>query len=60
MQLKGALPLERQLMHDTSLAEWSMRIQANVENIRFRVFGETSYSSPNSLETGMFHIHKNP
>ena len=56
--------MERQLMHDTSLAEWSMRIQANVENVRFHVFGETPIVVPKinpfSLETGMFYFHKNP
>ena len=39
-------PFESQLMNDTSLAERSRRIQANVENVRFRGFGETSYSNP--------------
>ena len=37
------LPQESELIDDNSLADWSRRIQRNVENVRYHVFGSSKY-----------------
>ena len=36
-------PLQSELINDTWVAEWSRRIQVNVEEIRYHVFGSPKY-----------------
>ena len=36
-------PLDSELINDNWVAEWSRRIQHNVENVRYHVFGSSKY-----------------